>query len=74
MLRGYLALCERANPLSVQEAQKLNSVETVALLGIARERVQDSIRSQACTGGQMASSERLSHEVADVFGLSRVHY
>jgi hypothetical protein len=81
MLQRYLTLCERTDPISVQEAQRLNSVETVALLAIARERVQNSIGSYgkdtrtAGKGGQRAASERLPHEVvADVFNLGRSLY
>jgi hypothetical protein len=43
VIDGYTDLCERTVPLTVEEAQRLGSIQIVALLACAREKVQKAI-------------------------------
>lgn len=66
IIQSHITLCERVEPLSVDEAKRLNSVETVALLAIARERVQNSMKSPLNGFGRKEAVEAREKLVTEV--------
>lgn len=65
ILKGLISLCERPQPLSVDDMERFGSVKFVAMIAIARERVQSLIRGCNNTG-VAAEASRLQQECSKV--------
>ena len=65
ILESFIELCERKESLSLDDLERFNSIRTVAMISIARERVQTLIR-ESPIGGELKQACR--DIVKEVFG------